>query len=526
MTSKAICLLSRSIEVKMLNSCNAVIAAFFPGKKILVCPETDNNTPDARLRIEKLQPDLLEISMDCGADSNPDAHSDPGVAIVSQGGVLSMKIDRPACFNREGNREGNCGGFSLPVKEPFEQILLKRALLIFLRNVTGQAMPWGILTGMRPGKLLSRMREAGLGGEMQNKIMAELYLVADEKIRLLETIAGEQERYLPATDRKNLAAVYLHIPFCPSRCVYCSFPAGVTTDNNKALLETYMAALCQEIELAGRTMRQNGLKANCIYIGGGTPTVLGPGSLRTLLQKILTNIRFEGNPEFTVEAGRPDTIDREKLLILKEHGVNRLSINPQTMQEKTLPAIGRRHTVDQVLESYALAREVAGWTINMDLILGLQEEVPVEMIDSLTKVLGLRPDNITLHALALKRGSAAWESNYPPEPQVDWQAVQNAVSEKIMVSGYRPYYLYRQKYIAGNLENAGYTLPGKACLYNMAVIEEKQHIFGLGAGAASKIMKKDFGHTNIYHRVDLQHYLKTFQNVHGQREKALHDGEK
>ncbi|NLI93632.1 MAG: coproporphyrinogen dehydrogenase HemZ [Peptococcaceae bacterium] len=491
---------STTIEKKVLMSCSSIIAAFFPGKTVRIDLPEQNQDGDITIIIENESAEIPAIRS----------------TFIKDYQEVTEKIDyseRPDLFS-----------LSLPGKEPFGQILIKRILFIFLQKITQERIPWGILTGIRPGKLISIMNQLGLKKQEQSLILTELYLVEKEKADLLSEIGDVQKPSIQRMkERPDLISVYLTIPFCPSRCFYCSFPSTTLTARNKHLLPSYLLALYQEIKLTGELMKEMNLKADCIYIGGGTPTTLGAEDLEILLQNIRDHIPAENGLEYTVEGGRPDSIDRIKLSLMKESGVNRISINPQSMQEQTLIRIGRNHSVSDVVDCYRLARDIGDWTINMDLILGLPDEGPEEMMDSLKKVLALKPDNITLHALALKRGSQAWESQYAHFRHDYWSMIQKVTGHLLKEEGYKPYYLYRQKNIAGNLENTGFCLPDKACRYNIGIIEEKQHILGLGAGASSKILKRDSGHQNLYNPLDLNHYILRFAEIHKKRQKTLRE---
>jgi len=288
------------------------------------------------------------------------------------------------------------------------------------------------------------------------------------------------------------------------------------------LLSAYLRVLRQEIKYTAEVLKTKGLKVDSIYIGGGTPTVLNHKDLEGLLSTVIEEIPALEVTEFTVEAGRPDTIDKGKLYLLKQYGVNRLSINPQTMQEKTLKKIGRTHGIEEFRLKYWEARNLSDWVINIDLIIGLPGEGQREILDSIAKVLELRPDNLTVHALALKRGSQAWENNYIHNAGQNWDKIQDVSQEMIFAAGYVPYYLYRQKNIVGNLENVGYCLPGKECRYNIVMIEEICSVIGLGAGAGSKILNmNNMLHENIYNPADVKLYIDRFSEVREHRKFSL-----
>jgi oxygen-independent coproporphyrinogen-3 oxidase len=490
-------IISSTIEQKTLNRCNSIIAAFFPGKNIEINLAKQGLLSILTLKIE-LKAEVSNTFEICSMKNNQ---------------VLFHRV-----IGSQTNR------LPLPGKESLFQILLKRAIYIFLTEFTGEILPWGILSGIRPGKLILRMQEMGLQKEIQFRILTELYMVAEEKVNLLQTIAEIQRPFLrQIRGRPDLVSVFLTIPFCPSRCFYCSFPFAKLSVKNRGLFQNYLDALYQEVKLTGEMMKELGLKADSIYIGGGTPTILAATELEMLLQVILENIKMNDEVEYTVEAGRPDTTEYTKLMVLKNYRVNRLSINPQSMQEQTLNKIGRNHLVEDILKCYSLARKLSDWVINMDLIIGLPGEGLIEIENSLGKVLALQPDNLTVHALALKRGSIAWDNNYIHSSCPNWLSIQSQVAQQIKSAGLNPYYLYRQKYTVGNLENVGYALRGKECRYNMAIIEEQQNIIGLGAGATSKLLQGNSGHINIYNPIDLKHYLKGFEEVHLKRKRVLRE---
>ncbi|HHV65843.1 MAG TPA: coproporphyrinogen dehydrogenase HemZ [Peptococcaceae bacterium] len=520
MLNEVIKLVSSTIEPKLLHSCITVIAAFFPGKKIEINPDNSHlNEPISEVNADEVlsASGQLVTYKEVVLKINTVTFDSFKVSWTENNKVIHQKIITSNLTLKEIEDES-----TLPGKEPLFQILVKRALFIFLKEFIKIDNPWGILTGIRPGKLLLKMEERGLPVENQTKVLTNIYMVSEEKARILQSIVEVQKPYIKRYQtRPDLISIYLSIPFCPSRCFYCSFPSEQLSVSKKSLLSQYLHALVEEIRMTGQVMRDYGLKADNIYIGGGTPTILEVSDLEMLLRVIRDNINTEKDLEFTVEAGRPDTIDLDKLELLKKYGVNRLSINPQSMQEETLKKIGRNHLVSDILDSYSLARELADWVINMDLILGLPGESLAEVSDSLEKVLELKPDNITVHALALKRGSKAWEKNYEHNSRENWVGIENYLSKKIRAAGYRPYYLYRQKNIVGNLENIGYAFPGQECRYNVAIIEEQQNILGLGAGGSSKILQGNNGHVNIYNPIGLNHYLKGFREVHIKRREAL-----
>lgn len=269
-------------------------------------------------------------------------------------------------------------------------------------------------------------------------------------------------------------------------------------------------------------MRETGRSASSIYLGGGTPTILSIPEITDLLQEIRGTIPLKEEIELTVEAGRPDTLSLEKLLALREQGVNRLSINPQTMHDETLKRIGRAHSVEDILRIYKRAREIPGWVINMDIILGLPGETPQNVQETLDQIGKLQPDNLTVHALAIKRGSKEYETGLVQSLAQDLETMQELALEKARSFGMQPYYLYRQKHIAGNLENIGFALPGAEGRYNIGIMEERQSVIGIGAGASSKVVNPlDYSLVNFLHPSNWQVYLKRWPEIHQKRENAF-----
>ena len=362
---------------------------------------------------------------------------------------------------------------------------VKLALYNLLKRLTGMRPPWGSLTGIRPTRLLYEAMEAGMDLDAAVRHVEEAYDVSPDRAALLGEIVRMQQglREAPA-DRFDL---YIGIPFCRTRCAYCSFSAGEIGDGRR--VEPYVNALIHEIGLCRDMMRERGMALRAGYVGGGTPTAI---SCRDL-ERILTAAQaaFPTAVEWTVEAGRPDTIDAEKLRMLKAHGVGRISVNPQTFNDDTLKRIGRAHTGAQTLEAYELARRLGFDDINMDLIAALPGETVADFRHTLDVVQSLKPDSVTVHSLAIKRSSRLHEQLTVAggHTQIGAEGAGEMIAlarERLTGAGYRPYYLYRQKYMAGNLENVGYALPGKACLYNIGNMEETVSVLALGAGAITK----------------------------------------
>ena len=349
-----------------------------------------------------------------------------------------------------------------------------------MKQRTGVTPPWGSLTGIRPTRLLYANLERGLSMDAACAELQRVFDVSDEKTDILRQIVTVQQE-LPAP-APNEADIYIGIPFCVTRCAYCSFLSGEV--GNGRLLAPYVEALEKEIDAALSLLDETGLRLRAFYMGGGTPTALPAELLSQVLKKAAPLTR--ACREITVEAGRPDTITAEKLQALLDAGVTRISVNPQTMHDETLARIGRRHTARQTEAAYRLARGMGFDHINMDLIAGLPGEDLAMFRQTLGWIRGLRPESVTVHTLSIKRSSLLhlWQASLPDGDMVAAMVREGALAAREL--GMRPYYLYRQKYMAGNQENVGYALPGQECLYNIEMMEETASVIALGAGAASK----------------------------------------
>lgn len=350
--------------------------------------------------------------------------------------------------------------------------------------------PWGILLGVRPTKVVHRLMDKGFTAMEITRKLENNYYLQEKKAQLLVDVAAKQRKFLLSPqEAKKKIAIYVGIPFCPTRCLYCSFPAYSLRKENH-FLQPFWQALLQETAKIGQFVQENDLVVESVYLGGGTPTSLQAGQLEILLEKLNYYFHADKCAEFTVEAGRPDTINREKLQIMKNMGVGRLSINPQTMNEETLKRIGRCHSVQQVYQSMHLAREIGFSLLNMDLILGLPGEGIAEVKRTMEQIKELSPENLTCHTMALKRASLLRErlGEHPFSTEENVEKMLEIVNEVAQSIGLLPYYLYRQRYILGNLENIGYALPGQECLYNIQMMEERQTVIALGGGSVSKLV--------------------------------------
>lgn len=347
---------------------------------------------------------------------------------------------------------------------------------------------WGALTGMRPTKLARRLIRQSSGFAAMTEL-TDRYLLSPDRASMTVRAASAGLAAEEALGEDGYL-LYLGVPFCPSRCKYCSF-VSESVGASGSLVEPYVEKLLEEIRLRGEIMRSSGLVPRAVYIGGGTPTTLNPEQLRRVCAALFDAFRPPEGVEFTVEAGRPDTIDREKLLALQSSAVTRISINPQSLNPDALRLAGRPHSPEQFFDAFALAQEVGFDTINTDLIAGLDGDTPDTFADTLKRILELKPENLTIHTLARKRGSTlnrvATES---AETVTNPAAVEmvDAAYPRLMREGYSPYYLYRQKYMVAPLENTGWSLPGHDCVYNSLIMDEVGFCLALGAGGMSKLV--------------------------------------
>lgn len=369
----------------------------------------------------------------------------------------------------------------------------KLALYDVMCAITGRTLPWGNLTGVRPTKIaMTHMREGMSDPQILDYMMSH-HKVSEAKAHLALDIAHREANLLSKIDHRHGYSLYIDIPFCPTTCLYCSF-TSYPYAAWKSRIDEYLNALFKEIDYVAEAFVRT---PDTIYIGGGTPTSLDEEHLERLLKYLTKRIDISGCLEFTCEAGRPDSITREKLRIMKRYGITRISINPQTMQQKTLDIIGRRVAPAQVIDAYHMAREEGFDNINMDIILGLPGEGVSEVADTLRWIRELKPDALTVHSLAIKRASALKQhlDEIGIEALVNTDETMALAADCAHSMGMEPYYLYRQKNMSGNFENTGYSIPGKEGIYNILIMEEVQSIVALGAGAISK--RVDYDPVNI-----------------------------
>ncbi len=398
---------------------------------------------------------------------------------------------------------------------------IKRRLYALLVLQTGRLLPWGTLTGIRPTKIVMTKLEAGQTCQEIAASMKDTYFTSDEKTSLAIRTAVHERELLKTLNYENGYSLYIGIPFCPTTCLYCSF-TSFPIGQWKGRTGLYLDALAREMKATAEMMRNRTLDS--VYFGGGTPTSLPAEELDRLLETLEKTFDLRAVKELTVEAGRPDSITREKLAVLKKHGVTRISVNPQTMKQATLDLIGRRHTVAMVKDCFAMAREEGFDNINMDLIVGLPEEEVRDVKATMEEIRRLNPDSITVHSLAIKRAARlnTMKEVYKDLKITGTQEMIDLTAAYAAEMGMEPYYLYRQKNMAGNFENVGYARPGKACLYNILIMEEKQSIVACGAGCTTKVLYRDENRIERAENVkDVEQYIGRVDEMIERKRKLL-----
>lgn len=386
--------------------------------------------------------------------------------------------------------------------------LCRQTCYQLLKEVTGVHPPWGSMTGIRPTRLFYEALEQGMDMDQAEIRLQEHFDILPGKARLLRDTVEVQRTLPPPSD--TWADVYIGIPFCTTRCTYCSFSSGEIGDGKR--VEPYLKALFEEMRSGREILRDAGKQLRAVYVGGGTPTSLDEDQFERLLDEMMAC--FPGAMEYTVEAGRPDTLTARKLRAIHDRAIRRISINPQTMNDATLGVIGRAHTAQDVRRAYAMAREAGIGHINMDVIAGLPGEHVPDFARTMEAAKELRPESLTVHTLAIKRTSRLQIEKWPlPDGREAAEMVElgRKTAEEL---GMKPYYLYRQKYMAGNQENVGYALPGHACQYNVDIMEENTHILAFGAGGISKRVFPEEGHIERQPNVsNIEIYIERFSQM-------------
>ena len=386
-----------------------------------------------------------------------------------------------------------------------------------LVNRTGITPPWGLLTGIRPVKKVIDLIRQGKSEEEIYSQLGERYLVAPKKLKLAYDTAVNQ---LPILDRIDSSAVslYVSIPFCPTRCSYCSFVSH-SMDSAIKLMPDYISALCRELEIVGRIVKETDTKIDTIYFGGGTPTSVSAEELRTIMEAVERNFDLDKVREYSVEAGRPDTITEEKLRVIKALGAGRISVNPQTLNDEVLKVIGRKHSGEDAVKAFELARKVGFQNINTDLIAGLPTESADSFRNTLDRMIELDPESITVHTLTIKRSASLFEtgsenSSNPAAEMVDYSI------PALMSHGYLPYYMYRQKNTVDNLENVGYAKKGFESYYNIFIMDETQTILGAGCAASTKLVYPDGKISRIHNYKFPYEYIRSFDKLMEKKEEV------
>lgn len=391
----------------------------------------------------------------------------------------------------ESREETADGGFN----DKEDEAKLCGMLFDILKRLTGISPPWGSMTGIRPVKKVAALLEKGLDKAAAFAELKEKYDISEEKLELAYLTAATQSKALKLADKRSYS-LYISIPFCPSRCSYCSFVSrSIESAGAKKLIPQYVEKLCEELADTANIARELDLRLDTVYIGGGTPTALPAEQLEAVMAAVQKNFDISKIPEYTVEAGRSDTIDEKKLEIIRDFGATRISVNPQTMNDSVLEAIGRRHTAADVVKAFKAARRLGFDNINMDVIAGLPTDTPVSFERTMETLCGLDPESITIHTLTLKRASNLFESAAGGERENDCRAGEMVrLGQKMLLErGYLPYYLYRQKNTVENLENTGFAKAGRECLYNIYIMDETQTILAAGAGGSTKLVDNSTG---------------------------------
>ncbi|MBQ9898235.1 MAG: coproporphyrinogen dehydrogenase HemZ [Ruminococcus sp.] len=387
---------------------------------------------------------------------------------------------------------------------------LCRLLFHILREMTGITPPWGLMTGIRPVKKVTELIAQGLGKDEIERRLTEKYELSPKKFRLAYETAVNQ---LPILDRIDSRAVslYVSIPFCPTRCSYCSFVSH-SMDSAIKLMPEYVDALCRELVITGNIVRETGTKVDTVYFGGGTPTSISAEHIRRIMECVQENFDIGSVREYSFEAGRPDTITEEKLRVIKELGAQRISVNPQTLNDDVLRVIGRRHSGEDAIRAFELARKVGFTNINTDLIAGLPTESPDSFRHTLDTMIGLDPESITVHTLTIKRAADLYRDEAGRQQSPAAEMVEYSV-EKLISSGYLPYYMYRQKNTLDNLENVGYAKKGFESCYNIFIMDETQTILGAGCAASTKLVYPGGRLERIHNYKFPYEYNKRFDNL-------------
>lgn len=442
--------------------------------------------PEKDLRFDKKENDVKSVNYDKEGVSKSDITGDKVERII----VQADKEGAAFKYTNEGTKQSVERDWCFDETKDKYKDEFKKAFYTFLSDITGKTLPWGNLIGIRPTKIAYGLLEEGKSEAEIFKLYREKHFTSEEKSLLAIDIAKREKELLTSNLYKDGYSLYVGIPFCPSTCLYCSFTSYPIFSYRKRV-EEYIDCVIKEIDYVAENFK--GQRLNTVYMGGGTPTTLSAEQLDRLLGALKEKLDFSTVLEFTVEAGRADSITKEKLEVLKKHGVQRISVNPQTMKQETLDIIGRKASVEQVREAYKMAREVGFDNINMDLILGLPGELACDVQNTIDEVVQMNPDSLTVHSLAIKRASKLnqWIKKNGITALNNTEETMRIAIEGSKRLGMHPYYLYQQKNMSGNFENVGYAKEGKYGLYNILIMEEVQNIVACGAGTVTKRVYPD-----------------------------------
>ena len=431
--------------------------------------------------------------VECAPPPRASIEEDYGVSLLSVSeksvaATFTLQLDGRLC--RETARSVFSENMTEEARKTEIRHTLRRSVYKAYVELTGCKPAWGALAGVRPAKLARKLMEEGRSGAETKRLLESRYCIRHDKAALA-LAAAQTALSLKARLSRQDVSVYIGIPFCPTRCAYCSFISKSASAAGEEVISRYLEVLVEEIVETGRQLYAADCRVQTIYIGGGTPTVLTAEQLDRLIGAARTAFHPDGGCEFTLEAGRPDTVTQEKLCAAACGGVNRVSINPQTFSNRVLAMIGRKHTVEETYRAYEQVRETGAFAVNMDLIAGLPGDSLAGFAGSVTNACRLQPENITVHTLALKKGSAMAENaRSGGARQLPARTIEEmlAAGERILrENGYEPYYLYRQKYSGGSFENVGYARDGAICRYNVYMMDELMPVVGCGAGAVTKL---------------------------------------
>lgn len=488
-------------ETKLEYDVHSIVKAFFPEENVKVLTPDTGEEKRAELKKDLRMEILVEATgarlqfieeptqaNTADADTVQESQEGTGEAQTTQAGI---DVVQEQCVDSQTAYTWTIKSASLEATEPKAyKNTFKRFLYTSLSDYTGKKLPWGNLTGIRPTKIAMGLLEEGKSEEEVTQFMEEEHYVSREKADLSLEIAVREKEILSHVHYEDGYSLYIGIPFCPTTCLYCSF-TSYPICKFRDRVEEYIDCLIKEMQFTAKACA--GKVLDSVYIGGGTPTTLEADQLDRLLTALKETFDFNTVQEFTVEAGRADSITREKLEVLKKHQVGRISVNPQTMKQETLTMIGRQASVEQVREAYALAREVGDFNINMDIILGLPGEKEADVQKTIAEIVAMKPDSLTVHSLAIKRASrlSRWILENGIETLRNTDETMRIAAEGARRLQMHPYYLYRQKNMSGNFENVGYATEGNFGLYNILIMEEKQTIVALGAGSITKVVFPD-----------------------------------